>query len=535
VWLPPLPPRTTLGSILTETTRAAASTMSVPIGLLDDPARQRQTPWLLDLTARGGHAAAVGAPQTGRSTFLRTVAASLALTHTPRQVSIYGIDLTGGGLDRIEGFPHVGGVATRSDKPRLNRLFEELHAMINQREAIFRDHRIDSPAALRAAHAKGQVPELVAPDVVILVDGVDPIRNEFDELDAPFTELVQRGGTFAIHVVAALTRWNELRAAVQPLIGQRLELRLNDAAESMIQRAAAQALKTSSPGRALTQDLLYGQITLPILDEVDDDAIGDALADLAQRSAESWSGPSAAPIRLLPDNLDPAGLPDEFDDPDRIPFGLRQDTFQTAVFDPINDQHLLVFGDARCGKTTLLRGMARQFIKRHTPDELVFAVVDPRNTLAPAIPDDYLGGRAVSAKDALALSAAVAKELDQRTAAAPRIVFLIDDYDIVAAGGTHPLEPLLAHLPSARDLRLSIILTRPVAGAGRGLFDPAIQAIRDTGGSGLIMNGEHAEGAIFPKVYAEQFQPGRGKHIRRGNRPRIVQVANFPQEDPHAA
>ncbi|MCL2490099.1 MAG: type VII secretion protein EccCa [Propionibacteriaceae bacterium] len=541
VWLPPLPVRITLGAIITDTIRAEAGrTMAVPVGLLDDPGHQQQQPWMLDLALRGGHLAIIGAPQSGRSTFLRTIAASLALTHTPKQVSIYGIDLTGGGLDRIEGFPHVGGVATRSDKPKLSRLFEELHAMINQRETIFRNYHIDSPSALRVAHAKGLIRELVAPDVVILVDGVDPIRNEFSELDESFTELVQRGGAFGIHIIAALTRWNEVRAALQPLFGQKFELRLNDPSESIIQRAAAQALKASSPGRVLTQDLLYGQIALPVLDEVDDDTtIGDELAALAQRSAESWSGPSAAPIRLLPDNLDPADLPDEFDDPDQVPFGIGQDTFQTAYFDPATDLHLLVFGDTKCGKTTLLRGLAHQLVKRRTPDELVFAVIDPRNSLAGSIPEDYLGGKAATANDALALSTAIAAELDKRKAQTgasyPQVVVLVDDYDIIAAGGTQPLQPLIAYLPSARDLHLSVIMTRPVTGAARGLFDPAIQAIRDTGGSGLIMNGERSEGAIFPKVYPEQFPPGRGKFVRRGTRPRIVQVANFAQEGTHAS
>lgn len=534
VWLPPLPPRITLGSLLGDGSTASAGTgLAATIGLLDDPAHQSQAPWRLDLAARGGHVAIVGAPQTGRSTFLRTVAASLALTCTPKQVSIYGVDLSGGGLDRIEQFPHVGGVATRADRPRLARLFEELQAMIARREEIFRDHSIDSPVALRAAHSRGDVPELVAPDVVILVDGVDPIRNEFDELEGMFTELLQRGGAFGIHMVVALTRWNELRGALQPLIGQHFELRLNDPADSTIQRAAAQTLRASSPGRVLTQDMLYGQVALPVLDEPDsDESIGESLAELALLSASAWSGPSAAPIRLLPNNLGPAELPDEFDDPDLVPFGIRQDTFQAASFDPSIDQHLLIFGDAQCGKTTLLRGLAQQLIKRHTADELVFAVVDPRGGLKD-IPEDYLGGRATAAKDARALCAAVGNELEKRRnqpgESYPRVVVLIDDYDIIAAGGTHPLEPLLAHLPSARDVKLSVVLSRPVTGSARGLFDPAIQAVRDTGGSGFVMNGERAEGAIFPKVFAEQFPAGRGKHVRRGFAPHVVQVANFKE------
>jgi len=538
VWLPPLPRRIALGSVL-DRSSADAGVMRTPIGLLDDPGRQSQEPWFLDLEARGGHIAILGAPQTGRSTFLRTVAVSLGLTHTPRQVSVYGLDLTGGGLDRIESFPHVGGVASRADRARLQRLFEELHAMIGVREALFRTHRLDSVAALRKAHAAGVLPQIVAPDVVILVDGVDPMRGEFEELDQPFTALLQRGSTFGIHVVMALTRWNELRPALQPLVGQRLELRLNDPGESTIQRVAAQVLRTSGPGRVLTSDLRYGQIALPVLDETDDDsAIGDLVAAIGARSAAAWSGPAAARIRLLPENLDPAELPDEFDQPDAIPIGLRQDTFEPACFTPGIDQHLLVFGDTQCGKTTLLAGLIRGFLARLTADELVFAVIDPRGRLAGIVPEPYLGGQANSAQSASALMGAVAQELESRsqdkTGAYPAVVVVVDDYDIIAAGGTRPLSPLLPYLPSARDLGLTVLLARPVAGAGRAVLDPVVQALRDTGGTGLVMNGERSEGPIFPKVYAEALPPGRGRLVQRGAPPRIIQIAHFDKEPSHA-
>ena len=110
-----------------------------------------------------------------------------------------------------------------------------------------------------------------------------------------------------------------------------------------------------------------------------------------------------------------------------------------------------------------------------------------------------------------------------------------DDYDILASGGTEPLRPLLPYLPSARDLRLHVLLTRPVAGASRAMYDVAMQTIRDTGGSSLILSGERSEGQILPQVYAEQMVPGRGRFVRRGERPRIVQVANFAERTARAA
>ena len=536
VWLPPLPSRFTLSRVLRneEPQSAADGALLVPIGLLDNPAKQQQQPWLLDLNKGGGHIAVLGAPQSGRSTFLRTLAASVSLSHTPRQLSMYGMDLSGGGLQRIDGFPHVGGVATRAHRDRLMRLLEELLAMLATRERVFREHSIDSLASLRAAHAAGQIPELVSADVILLVDGFAQLRTDFEELEDSLVALLQRGGSFGIHVVLAMTRWNELRMAHQPLIGTRLELRLNDPADSLIGRKLARTIRADQPGRLLTEDSLFAQVALPVLDDTEDFLVGEAVEALAARTAASWQGPAAAPIRLLPTDFSPDELPDALDEPELLPFGLRQDTMEPAFLElGMRDQHLMAFGDTRSGKTTLLRGIVRSLLERYSPDELVLAVMDIRGDIVQEIPEAYLGGHASTAVEARSLSAAIANELEKRTVdsvaklAGPRIVVIADDYDILSSGGTEPLKPLLPYLPSARDLRLHVLLTRPVAGSSRAMYDVAMQTLRDTGGSSLVLSGERSEGQILPQVYAEQMVPGRGRFVRRGERPRIVQVANF--------
>lgn len=543
VWLPPLPSRLTLSRVLSdeESARGLDGALLVPMGLLDNPAKQRQQPWLLDLNKGGGHIAVLGAPQSGRSTFLRTLAGSISLTHTPRQLSMYGMDLSGGGLQRIEGFPHVGGVATRAHRDRLMRLLEELLAMLNTRERVFREHSIDSLASLRAAHAAGRIPELISADVILLVDGFAQLRTDFEELEDNLVTLLQRGGSFGIHVVLAMTRWNELRMAHQPLIGTRLELRLNDPADSLIGRKLSATIRAEQPGRLLTEDRLFAQVALPVLDDTEDSLMGEAIEALAARTAASWRGPAAAPIRLLPTQFSPDELPDALDEPELLPFGLRQDTMEPAFLElGVRDQHLMAFGDTGSGKTTLLRGIVRSLLERYSPDELVLAVMDIRGDIVREIPDAYLGGHASTAAEARSLSAAIAAELQKRSVdpaaklAGPRIVVIADDYDILASGGTEPLKPLLPYLPSARDLRLHVLLTRPVAGSSRAMYDVAMQTLRDTGGSSLILSGERSEGQILPQVYAEQMVPGRGRFVRRGERPRIIQVANFEAVE-HAA
>lgn len=532
VWLSPLPDRLALGAVLGQTAPGGGG-LSAVIGLVDDPAQQTQEPWELDLTRSGGHVAVIGAPQSGRTTVLRTVATSLALTTTPRQVAVYGMDLTGGGLARIEGFPHVGGVATRTHRERLVRLVEELAGMIAAREAVFRDRGIDSVTHLRALHVRGQVPELAAADIVVLVDGYGHLRTDFPELEEPFATLMQRAASFGVHLVLGLARWSDLRMAHQSLVGTRVELRLNDPGESSIDRKLSATLAPDAPGRALLDDRRFAQVALPVLEIVSDEELGDELERLAARSAGSWSGPAAAPIRLLPSRVDPSSLPDRFDEPDSVPFGLRQDTMEAALWELLGeDQHLLVLGDARCGKSTLLRTIAAGVQDRFTADEATIAVIDVRGHVPGMIEEDYLAAHARTAQQARNLAASIASELEQRPgrdaatrAKEPRIVVLVDDHDVIAAGGKDPLEPLLPYLPAARDLKLHVVLTRPVAGAGRALYQQSLQTLRDTGGTTIVMSGERSEGPLVGRVHAERFPAGRGRVVRRGTPPFVVQVA----------
>ena len=547
VWLDPLPSRLTLSRLHSTSLRRGRSavpvppvpSVSVPIGIVDDPAQQRQDPWLLDLTLGGGHVSITGAPQSGRTSFLWTLATSAALCLPPSRLAFYGIDATGGGLSRLSGLPNVGGIATRGDRERMRRVVEEIVTMLDTREQVFSRHRIDSLDVLRSRHAAGQIPELASADVVLLVDGLGLLRSDFEELEDSLDDILRRGSGLGVHAVMTLSRSNELRMAQQPLVGTRLELRLNDPADSLIARKLSKTLRADVPGRVLTPDQLFAHTALPIADDTyTSHGVGTALEELAERIANGWSGERPAPVRMLPEAIDPADLPDGEEEPDLLPLGLFQDTMTPINLDLVGrDPHLLVLGDPGCGKSTVLRGVIESLVERHTPDELVIAVYDMRRTTADACPESYLGGHATSAALAEGLSASIAQELERRSAAmsagqepdGPRIVLVVDDYDILAAGNSNPLAPVIPYLSSARDLRLNVALTRPVAGSSQAMYDQLLQALRNTGATGLLMDGERSEGIVLAGMRAEHLRPGRGWWIRRGGRPRLAQVADYGQ------
>ncbi|MFI9308347.1 type VII secretion protein EccCa [Streptomyces triculaminicus] len=550
IWLPPLP-----GAIALDTAagplRAGDRGMQlavrpgplkVPLGVLDDPARQWQGQWILDLTVSGGHAAVVGGPQSGKTTLLRTFVLSLAMTHTPREVGVYGLDLVGGGLAALAGLPHVGGVAGRADRERAARTVEEVRGMLAVREELFREHGIDSVERLRDLRAEGRLPELASTEIVLVIDGFGALRDDFAELEDAVTDLLRRGGGYGIHVVASMLRWNDVRIATQATFGTRVELRLNDPGDSSVDRKLAETLGPDEQGRALTDGKLFAQTALPRVDALATTAgLGPAVEQAVAVIASAWSGEGAQPVRVLPARIPAAALPSATAEPHRVPVALDQTALAPVLLDLFRrDQHLLVLGDSECGKSNLLRVVAQGLMERYSDEELVFAVMDPRRGLRTLVPEEYRGGYAHNARLCGALATGIATELEKRmpddlTAqdalasgtwfTGPRIVILIDDYDVLTTAGQQPLAPFLPFIPSAQDIGLHFVVTRRVAGASRALYEPFLMTLRESGTTAVVMTGDRQEGQLFPGVYAAAHPPGRGTLVRRGEPVRLIQTA----------
>ncbi|MEU7926598.1 type VII secretion protein EccCa [Micromonospora sp. NPDC049107] len=538
IWLPPLPSLLTLdemaGGVSTtpDGVRLGMSPppgggLPVPLGRLDDPARQWQGPWVLNLAGSGGNLLILGGPGSGKTTALRTLALSLSTTRRPTDVGIYGIDLLGNGLSGLAELPHVGGVAGREDRERVRRVVDEVHAMLTRRQRIFTRHQFDTVEDLRNADEAVRT-EVGCVDVVLLIDGYGQLNAEFEGLEGKVHGLLARGGRYGIHVVGTARRWNEVRAAQQVAFANRVELRLTEPAESSIDGRQARAVPPDQPGRALTSEKLFAQVALPRLDGVADPAVAGLVA--AARSVRAaWTGALPPPVRVLPAVLPVADLAGAPSGHGVVPFGRYEHDFSTAALDLFGrDQHLLVLGDPRTGKTNLLRLVAEELMGQYDSEELVFAVFDPRRALADVVPDSYCGGYAPNPALAQQLSRAVSDELAKRQspeAARTRIVLLIDDYDILAASATQPLGALVPHVAAGRDTGLHVVMARRVAGASRGLFEPFPLAVREAGCLSLLMSGDRTEGQLFSGVRPMVLPTGRAQLIRPGDGPRMVQTA----------
>ncbi len=556
VWVPPLEPVTTLDELLpglsVEPQRGLVATgwpgagrLAVPIGVVDRPAEQRRGLLEIDAGGASGNVLVVGAPQTGKSTVLRTMVAAFALTHTPAEVQFYCIDYGGGGLAALEGLPHVGAVASRLEPDKVRRLVAEVEGILAGREELFRERGIDSVASLRALRQAGTLPEQQLGDVFLIIDNWPALRRTFEDLEEAVLDLAARGLGYGIHVVATANRWMDIRPNLRDSLGTRLELRLTDPAESSIDRKVAVNVPIGVPGRGLTPEKLHFQTAVPRIDgNADAIDLQVAVEDLVARVASSWSGPTAPPVRLLPTVVDAGQLPVPGADHMRgVPVGLLETDLSPLYLDlTASEPHFLVFGDGESGKTTFLRTFITGLCARHSHEEVRVVVIDYRRTLLEVVGPDHLGFYAGAAPAAIegvkALRNVLIKRLPGSDVSAaqlrarswwegPELYVVVDDYDLVATSA-NPVSGLLEFVAQGRDLGFHLILARRVAGAQRALFEPVLQQVKELGSSGLILSGDRGEGPLLGTTRAAAFPPGRGLLVRRKEQPVRVQVAWTP-------
>ncbi len=556
IWLPPLDVPPTLDELLPELSATPEhgfttagwqwrGRLQAAAGIVDRPFDQRRDPLWVDLSGAAGNVGAVGAPQSGKSTLLRSLIGSLALLHTPEEVQFYFLDFGGGTLASLAGLPHVGGTATRLATDRVRRTVAEVTDLLERRERMFADLGIDSVASYRRMRASGEVASDGFGDVFLVVDGWLTVRHDYEALETAITTLAARGLGFGIHVIASTNKWSEFRAGIRDLFGTRLELRLGDPYESEINRKLAANVPENSPGRGLTREGLHFLTALP---RVDGRAMGNGVDDLTDgvkkfvdTVSAGWTGKRAAQVRLLPDVLPAAALPVVAETGTRVPFGISEDTLSPVYLDFRADAHFLIFGDTECGKSNLLRLISDGITARYTPDEARLVFIDYRRSLLDAAGTEHNIGYAASSAATGPLLNHVREALTKRLPApdltpdqlrsrswwsGSDLFVIIDDYDVVATS-SNPLLPIVELLPQARDIGLHVILARSAGGAGRSMFDPVIQRIREMGSPGLVMSGSKDEGTLLGSVKPQQLPAGRGYLAGRRSGVRLVQTALF--------
>ena len=318
-WQPPLPDVVTLASLIAAARdqpdpsapvgarlrpSAASPGQHNPVqpsplhyGLVDQPTRQRQVPAQFDLV-RGGHLLAAGAPQSGRSTLLRTLAAATAIQAGPDDVHLYVLD-GGGAMASLAALPHCGAVVALEDADRADRLLRRLAAELRTRTAALSAGGFADLKELRAAQPAGAR----TPYLVVLVDRYDTLVTALEGVDgARQVEQLMRDGVAAgLRFVVTGDR-RLLTGRLAELAADKLVLRLADRNDYLVAGLRPGAVPgTLPPGRGF---MLPGADSVHVA-ALTAQAEGTAENRVLRELAAAATAPSRrpAPVDALPEDI----------------------------------------------------------------------------------------------------------------------------------------------------------------------------------------------------------------------------------------
>ncbi|MFF1474450.1 type VII secretion protein EccCa [Streptomyces mirabilis] len=554
VWLPPLDSPPSLDGLLpglaavqgrglTQPGYEGAGRLVVPVGLVDKPYEQRRDPLWVDFSGAAGHMQIVGGPQSGKSTLLRSLIASFALTHTPHEVQFYGLDFGGGGMSAVAGLPHVGGVASRLDPEKVRRTVAEVYGVMTRREEYFRSSGISSIAEFRTKRARGQISLTDQPwgDVFLVIDGWGNFRADYEAVESIVLDIAARGLGYGIHLVLTASRSMEVRANLKDHLMNRLELRLGDTMDSELDRKVAVNVPTGVPGRGQAPGKLHFMGAVPRIDGLMSDTdLADATAALATEVSRHWQAPGAPEVRLLPREFPAQQLPPGDHSPHRgVAFALDEDNLEPVFVDFEQDPFFLVFGESESGKSNLLRLLIKQLTERYSGDDCKLFVVDNRRSLLDVTPSTHLAEYIPMSNAMDHHMSALAELMQRRTPTAdvtaqqlrerswwrgPTVYVVVDDYDLVSTSSGNPLGGLTELLPFARDVGVRFIIARSTAGAGRASYEPFMQRMKELGAQGVVLAGDPGEGDVLGGVRPRAMPAGRGVFVSRKRGKPLVQT-----------
>ncbi|OBI84365.1 type VII secretion protein EccCa [Mycobacterium sp. E740] len=531
LWLPPLDEPIPLDELLARAD-VGERQWRWPLGEIDRPFAMRRDPLIFDARSAAANVLIHGGPKSGKTTALQTFILSAAALHSPRDVTFYCLDYGGGQLGSLAELAHVGSVASPLEPERIRRTFGELEQLLRARQARGRHH-----------DEYGDVFLVIDNLYAFSRDNTDTF-NTRNPLLAKVTELANTGMSYGIHVVITTPNWLEVPLAMRDGLGLRLELRLSDARDSNVRitgalRRPAEAVPADQPGRGLTMAAEHFLVAEP------------SLRDIGVINARH-RGVTAPPVRLLPHDLAPSVVAPLYPAPERVVVGQREEDLAAVPMAFDENPLLMVFGDAKSGKTTLLRHLIRTVREHSTPDRVAFTVIDRRLHLVdePLFPDNeytpnidritpaMLGLTRLleSRRPPAGLSAQELTGWNYRAGENGHTHYLIiDDVDQIPDApavsgpfaGQRPWTGIIGLLSQASELGLRVIVTARATGSAHALMTaPLLRRLNELQAAILMLSGNPQDSGKIRGHRFRRLPAGRAMLLDDGDGPTFLQLVN---------
>ncbi len=202
---------------------ASGRGFTVPIGVFDDPANQRQA--VIELDPSRENVYIVGSSQSGKTVLLQTIMYGLMRKYTPDQVSLYIVDCGSMVLRLFEESKHVGGVVTSNEEEKCKNLFKLLSKTVSERKNIISGAGVGNYASYL------ETGKTDMPLMVVIIDNYAAFKEFFPDQSEMLGSLTREAQGVGISFIVTAPASNSMNYRIQANFAQKLALNCNDDGE----------------------------------------------------------------------------------------------------------------------------------------------------------------------------------------------------------------------------------------------------------------------------------------------------------------
>lgn len=340
---------------LAEFNKSLSQGIVVPVGFYDDPERQDQGNYCIDLSESNTYI--IGSAMTGKTTFLQTILLQLMNYYTPADVNVYIIDCGNMALKSFESSNIVGGVAFPAEEDEIVNLFKMLFRIINERKKVLSEKGLGTHKAyIEAGYAD-------MPQVILMIDNLAAFKEYYDNLSDDFLSLSREGTSLGISIVATAAQTNAMNYKALSNYGTRIALVCNDANEYMnlFDRCRMEPKDTAGRGLCvIDKRILEFQTALCVEGDkeyIRIDNIKKTINDTNANYAELKAPPIPTVPTIVKKSMVSAENPSLYRKPYQVPIGIDFASVQFVNIDLTSIGYFAITGKQKSGKTNFIRNI----------------------------------------------------------------------------------------------------------------------------------------------------------------------------------
>ncbi|MBR3157757.1 MAG: type VII secretion protein EssC [Atopobiaceae bacterium] len=347
LWLDPLPDVITLEQLLAKYGMPRAQGLTMAVGEADDPERQRQFLYTIDLS-ESGNVLMYGSQNSEVDELMQTMLLSLAMVYSAKEFWMYGIDLGAGVLAGLQGLPQCGGVVLPNDDERLGNLMRMLNEFRRERQQLLSEYggSIEAYNERSGSHLTR---------IVVAIANLAALLELYSSYEDELVFLTREGPRYGIHFIVTASAPNSVRMRLAGNFAEIIPTMLNDPSDYLSLFGSMHGITPPQHERRGLVRVDKSILELQGASVCEVGANPSETIDAVAQRVKASSSLVATPIPQLPEYV--TYLDMDITQSTQLPVGYSKQGIQPVYFDLSKSPYMLVMGNDNDPIDRYLRGL----------------------------------------------------------------------------------------------------------------------------------------------------------------------------------